>query len=133
MSSTVAEVEAAVEELTTEWKGARADRQLRRHLEQADFDRLRDAGFWQLVVPEDIGGLWRSVSESTGTIAGMLRRLAGADPSVALVSSMHPAVIGFWLAPPDPARPARPAPGRLSDRRRRPPVGHDHLRAGERW
>jgi alkylation response protein AidB-like acyl-CoA dehydrogenase len=34
----------------------------------------------------------------------VLRTLAAADPSVALVASMHPAVIGFWLARPDPER-----------------------------
>ena len=50
-------------------------------------------------MPETAGGLWRSVPESTRPICDVLRRLAGADPSVALVSSMHPAVIGFWLAP----------------------------------
>jgi alkylation response protein AidB-like acyl-CoA dehydrogenase len=31
--------------------------------------------------------------------------LAGADPSVALVSSMHPAVLAFWVANPDPTQP----------------------------
>ena len=31
--------------------------------------------------------------------------LAGGDASVALVSSMHPAVIAFWLASPDPSQP----------------------------
>jgi alkylation response protein AidB-like acyl-CoA dehydrogenase len=106
MSPTIADVEAAVAELAAAWKGDRAARQGRRHLDQSDFDRLRDAGFLQLVVPEAMGGMWRSVPESTRAIAGVLRSLAGADPSVALVSSMHPAVVGFWLAPPDPGREA---------------------------
>lgn len=53
-----------------------------------------------------MGGHWRSVAESTRGIARILRDLGGADPSAALVSSMHPAVVGFWLAPPDPGRPA---------------------------
>ncbi len=96
----------ALAEIATEWRTQRAERQSRRHLEQADFDTLRDAGFLQLVVPEAMGGTWRSVPESTRGIAEVLRNLAGADPSVALVSSMHPAVVGFWLAPPDPDRPA---------------------------
>ena len=104
MSPAIPDVEAAVGELATAWKGDRAARQARRHLERADFDALRDTGFLQMAVPEAMGGTWRSVPESTRGVAGVLRVLAGADPSVALVSSMHPAVIGFWLAPPDPGR-----------------------------
>ena len=104
MSPAAPEVEAAVGELATTWKGDRSARQARRHLEQADFDALRDAGFLHMAVPESMGGTWRSAPESTRGVAGVLRTLAGADPSVALVSSMHPAVIGFWLAPPDPGR-----------------------------
>ncbi|MEY2478948.1 MAG: hypothetical protein QOG87_4263 [Actinomycetota bacterium] len=106
MSPAVADVEGAVAAVAAGWKGDRPARQARRHLEQADFDALRDAGFLQLVVPEAMGGAWRSVPESTRGVAGVLRTLAGADPSVALVSSMHPAVLGFWLAPPDPGRDA---------------------------
>ena len=106
MSPSSADVEAAVAGIATAWKGDRSARQARRHLEQADFDALRDTGYLQLVVPEAMGGMWRSVPESTRGIAEILRTLAAADSSVALVSSMHPAVIGFWLAPADPARPA---------------------------
>jgi alkylation response protein AidB-like acyl-CoA dehydrogenase len=106
VSSALGDVQANVDALGTAWKADRAERQSRRHLEPADFAALRDAGYLQLVVPEQMGGLWRSVPESTRAIAEMLRSLAGADPSVALVSSMHPAVVGFWLAPPDPGRPA---------------------------
>lgn len=51
-----------------------------------------------LPVPEASGGMWRSVPESTREICEVLRALAAGDPSVALVSSMHPAVVGFWLA-----------------------------------
>jgi alkylation response protein AidB-like acyl-CoA dehydrogenase len=102
----VADIAAGVGELAYGWRDDRAARQRRRHLEQADFDALRDAGYLQLVVPEAMGGTWRSIPESTRSVASVLRTLAGADPSVALVSSMHPAVVGFWLAPPDPGRPA---------------------------
>jgi alkylation response protein AidB-like acyl-CoA dehydrogenase len=105
VSPSVAEVERALGELAAAWKADRPARQSRRHLEQSDFDALRDTGYLQLVVPETMGGLWRSVPESTREIAGLLRSLAGADASVALVSSMHPAVLGFWLAPADPNRP----------------------------
>lgn len=55
-------------------------------------------------MPEEQGGLWRSVPESTRSICEALRTLAAADSSVALVASMHPAVLGFWLSCPDPAR-----------------------------
>ena len=106
MTPTLAGVGEGVSEIAAAWKADRSARQARRHLEQADFDALRDTGFLQLVVPEAMGGTWRSVPESTRGIATILRALAGADSSVALVSSMHPAVIGFWLAPGDPGRPA---------------------------
>lgn len=106
MSADVAGVASAVAELANAWKAGRGARQARRHLEQPDFDALRDAGYLQLVVPERMGGLRRSVPDSTRGIAEILRSLGSADPSVALVASMHPAVIGFWLAPADPGRPA---------------------------
>jgi alkylation response protein AidB-like acyl-CoA dehydrogenase len=48
-----------------------------------------------------MGGLWRSVAETTRPICEVLRTLAAADPSVALVSAMHPSVLGFWLAQPN--------------------------------
>jgi alkylation response protein AidB-like acyl-CoA dehydrogenase len=104
VSPTTADIDAGVAAIAAAWKGDRPARQARRHLEQADFDALRDAGILQLAVPEAMGGTWRSVPESTRGVAEVLRKLAGADPSVALVSSMHPAVLGFWLAPPDPGR-----------------------------
>ena len=51
-------VQGAVAGIAQEWREQRADRQVRRHLERADFDRLRDAGLLLLPVPEDQGGLW---------------------------------------------------------------------------
>jgi len=96
-----ADVAASIESLAAEWKAERPARQARRHLEAADFDGLRDAGFLHAAVPETEGGLWRSVAESTRPICAALRTLARSDPSVALVSAMHPAVIGFWLSQPD--------------------------------
>jgi alkylation response protein AidB-like acyl-CoA dehydrogenase len=85
-------------DLAHAWRAARSERQSRRHLELQDFERLRTIGFLQVVAPEELGGLWRSVPESTRPVCGVLRTLAAADPSVALVSAMHPAVVGFWLA-----------------------------------
>ncbi len=104
MTVTWAELTSRVEEVASDWRVARPERQARRNLDPADFARLVDAGLLRAAVPEEQGGLWRSVAESTRPVAETLRTLAGADPSVALVSSMHPAVLGFWLATPDPAR-----------------------------
>lgn len=99
MALASADVEVGVAAIAEDWRAARPERQARRHLDPADFARLRDAGFLRTVVPEEMGGLWRSVPESTGPLCSLLRSLGAADPSVALVSAMHPAVVGFWLAP----------------------------------
>ena len=87
--------------IASEWRSNRPDRQARRGLDPADFERLAKVGFLHVAVPEDMGGLWRSVAETTRPICELLRTLAAADPSVALVASMHPSVLGFWLAQPD--------------------------------
>lgn len=100
------DIEVAVAELAATWREQRPERQARRHLEQADFDALREAGFLHVAVPHEQGGSWRSVSESTRAVCEVLRTVARADSSVALVSSMHPAVLGFWLATPDADVPA---------------------------
>jgi alkylation response protein AidB-like acyl-CoA dehydrogenase len=92
--------------LARRWKEERAERQVRRHLERDDFDALKAAGLWRSVVPESQGGLWRGVQASTRPLAEALRALASGDPSVALVSAMHPAVVGYWLCTDDPAQPA---------------------------
>lgn len=93
-----------VAEIACEWRSDRADRQARRGLDPADFERLAEAGFLHVAVPEAMGGLWRNIGATTRQAAEVLRTLAAADPSVALVSSMHPAVLGFWLAKPDQSR-----------------------------
>jgi alkylation response protein AidB-like acyl-CoA dehydrogenase len=82
----------------------RAERQARRHLDPADFDQIRNAGYLLVGVPESEGGLWCSGAESTRLICDALRTLAHGDSSVALVSAMHPAVLSYWLAAPDEAR-----------------------------
>ena len=103
--TTWGDVASRIEAISSDWREQRTERQARRALDQGDFDRLRDAGFLKVAVPEAMGGLWRSVPESTRPICELLRTLARSDPSVALVSSMHPSVIGFWLASPDDASP----------------------------
>ncbi len=95
-----------IERIVGEWKPHRAERQARRGLDRADFEQVAEAGFLRIAVPEEMGGLWRSVPESTRPICDVLRTLATADASVALVLSMHPAVLGFWLAKPDPSQAA---------------------------
>lgn len=94
-----------IRSITDCWRAERAARQQRRHLEQADFDALRDAGFFLTVVPEELGGCWRDAASSARLVCDLLRTIAAADPSVALVSAMHPSVVAFWLLNPDPAQP----------------------------
>jgi uncharacterized protein YjiS (DUF1127 family) len=106
MGVTVEEVTRAIDGVTSQWRAERPQRQARRHLEGADFDLLRDIGLLSLVAPAEVGGLWNSVESSIRPLCESYRRLGSADPSVALVSSMHPAVIAFWLASPDPSQPA---------------------------
>ncbi len=79
----------------------RQTRQQRRFLAPADFDALREAGFLMTGVPAESGGLWRDAATSTRPVCEILRALAHGDSSVALVSSMHPAVLSFWLATPN--------------------------------
>lgn len=94
------DVDAAVRGVADRWRGERGVRQARRHLERADFDTLREAGLLRLPVPVDAGGLWGGIT-SARPLCELYRHLAGADASVALVSAMHPAVIGYWLFGPD--------------------------------
>lgn len=95
-----------VDALADRWRRDRPERQRRRHLERADFDELRDAGLLTAIVPRSVGGLWDGLESSTRLLCETYRALAAGDPSVALVSSMHPAVIAFWLLSPDGTQPA---------------------------
>ena len=79
----------------------RAERQRRRTLDPADFERLRAAGFTLTGVPEELGGLWQGRKRSIRPICEMLRSLAHGDSSVALVAAMHPTVLGPWLSIPE--------------------------------
>jgi alkylation response protein AidB-like acyl-CoA dehydrogenase len=94
-----------IQAIVDEWKPQRAERQSRRHLDQLDFDALRAAGWLAAVVPHDFGGQWRDTASSARQLCEALRLLATADPAVALVSAMHPAVIGYWLLNPDASQP----------------------------
>jgi alkylation response protein AidB-like acyl-CoA dehydrogenase len=106
MSTSWAGLTEGVGQLAATWRADRPERQARRHLDPDDFQLLADAGFLDVIVPTEQGGLWEGAEQTTRPIADLLRTLAAADPSVTLVSSMHPAVVAFWLAKPDPSRPA---------------------------
>jgi alkylation response protein AidB-like acyl-CoA dehydrogenase len=105
MAVTVDTLRDSVGSIVDTWKSQRAERQARRSLDRADFAELREAGWLQAVVPESDGGLWRDRGASTRPVCDLLRQLASADPSVALVSAMHPSVVAFWLLNPDPHQP----------------------------
>ena len=68
----------------------RQQRQLRRHLDKGDFDALAGAGFLLTGVPATMGGLWTDLARSTRPVSEILRTIARADASVALVSSNQP-------------------------------------------
>ncbi len=87
-----------IEALSAEWGTRRAERQRRRELDQADFDRLTETGFPLVAVPTEQGGIWQDAMHSTRPVCELLRVLARGDSSVALVSSMHATVPSFWLA-----------------------------------
>src|SRR5262249_17973363 len=87
------EIVARVRELADSLAQRRAERQQRRELDPADFEMVRQAGFHLACLPEEVGGLWQNRSVSTRLICDLLRILAGADSSLALVCAMHPAVL----------------------------------------
>jgi alkylation response protein AidB-like acyl-CoA dehydrogenase len=103
------EIQAAVRTLAEQWAAERPERQARTGLDQGDFDALAAAGLLRTGLPVDRGGLWRSAPESTREICELFRTLAGGDPSVALVTAMHPAVLSYWLVITEVPEPDRAA------------------------
>jgi alkylation response protein AidB-like acyl-CoA dehydrogenase len=91
----------AVQEVAGTFARHRRERQLRKELDAQDFAALKDAGLLLTGVPQARGGLWIDVPRSTRPIAEIFRALARSDSSVGLVTSMHPAVLSFWLATPE--------------------------------
>ena len=73
------------------------ERQTRRELDPADFRQLAEAGFLLTGVPAAQGGLWRGLASSVGDYTTMVRTIAHGDPCVALVATMHPAVMVYFL------------------------------------
>jgi alkylation response protein AidB-like acyl-CoA dehydrogenase len=95
-----ATVQRNVATIAEDFARDRRERQVRRHLDPADFAALADAGYLLSGVPADMGGLWVDIQTSVRPICEILRTLARGDPSVALVSAMHPSVISVWLSQP---------------------------------
>ena len=89
-----------VREVSARFERQRGERQRRSALIHADFNELREAGFLLTGVPVDQGGVWQDLRRSARPVCDMLRTLAHADSSVALVCAMHPSVLSFWLASP---------------------------------
>jgi alkylation response protein AidB-like acyl-CoA dehydrogenase len=75
----------------------RDERRKRTHLDRQDFVSLADTGYLLTGVPAHMGGLWNGPARSTRDYCSLLRQIARGDPSLALVASMHPAVLAFWL------------------------------------
>lgn len=92
-----------VEALAQRWAGERTTRQGRSDLWPSDFEALRAAGYPDVAVPVEFGGAFSSLGSSVRPICEILRTLAHGDSSVALVCSMHAAVLGHWLAFPQTA------------------------------
>ena len=82
------------------WSSGLAARLERRELDKADFATLREAGLTLTGVPERMGGAWQSGARSTRATGEIFRTLARVDPSVALVTTMHPTVLALWLEEP---------------------------------
>ena len=85
--------------LAREFDQERDNRQRRKKADTADFDRMRDAGVHLMAVPVEFGGTWESLAQSARPICTVLRTLARGDPSVSLVSAMHPLVLSPWRIP----------------------------------
>jgi alkylation response protein AidB-like acyl-CoA dehydrogenase len=91
------QLQEQVRAIAADFAASRPERQRRRTLDPADFERLRQAGFPLIGVPAELGGLWAGRQRSIRPICELLRTLAQGDPSVALVAAMHVPVLGTWL------------------------------------
>lgn len=101
----LADIRAAVADVVARWRPGRDARLARTALDPADFAALAEAGLLAAAMPAEHGGTFESTSVSLRPIVEMLRAIAFVDPSVALVASMHPSVLGLWLGFPDARSP----------------------------
>jgi alkylation response protein AidB-like acyl-CoA dehydrogenase len=100
-----ARLRGAVAALTQGFAADRRERQQRDRLDPADLEALAAAGLLRTGLPVERGGLWRDLATSTRPICEIYRALARGDSSLALTTSMHPAVLAFWLATPEVPEP----------------------------
>ena len=100
-----ARVREAVAALAQGFAAERRERQQRDRLDPADLEALAAAGLLRTGLPVERGGLWRDLAASTRPICEIYRALARGDSSLALTTSMHPAVLAFWLATPEVPEP----------------------------
>ena len=93
------EVLEGVKKLAARFAEERRERQRRTALVNEDFKALADTGYTLMAVPTDFGGLWVDPPTSNRLLCDMVRTLAHGDSSLALVSTMHPAVLsaGGWI------------------------------------
>ena len=103
-------------DLADRFAADRHDRQRRNELDAADFERSRRPASCSPGYPTKAGGLFESVPRSTRAVAEILRVLAQGDSSVALVASMHPAVLSLWLATDEVPESASGGVGRAAGR-----------------
>ena len=92
-----ATVKTNIAQLAEEFASERSERLSRTRLDKADFERLARAGYLLTGLPQQYGGLWQDLPGSTRLYCDLIRMLAGHDPSLTLVATMHPTVVGFWL------------------------------------
>jgi len=97
------ELLANIGQVAGRFAGERRQRQLRRELDPADVATLKEIGLHLAAVPQEYGGWWQGRQQSIRTHCQAIRLLAGGDPSVALVATMHPSVLCFWRDPDPPA------------------------------
>jgi len=105
---------------------ARSERHTRRYLDPEDFNLLAEAGYLNAGLADDCGGLWRNLPESIRDYCRMIKTLAHGDPSVALVSAMHPAVLIYWMH----CREVEDAPDAWQQQRN---AVAEHVRGGNWW
>lgn len=98
------DVVASVAEVAADFAKERSQRGSRSALDGADFEKLAAAGYLKTGVPVSAGGIWVDGPTTIPQCCRMARALGAADPSLALVTTMHPAVLAFWLF--DPVAPA---------------------------
>ena len=94
---------ADVRSLARAFAADRRQRQQRRSLDPADVDRLKSIGLHLAAVPQAQCGLWQDTRHSLRTLTQAIRLLAQGDASLAVVASMHFAVLTNWRDAGSPA------------------------------